>query len=107
MALFRALSDGGGGGANMQSGEITKSNSDILPSSQILNGGTVSFDTPFSTIPKVYVRTKFDSGDYNGTQYVCADAYNVSTTGFSLSFAQSYTGATGHSVTIEWVAYTD
>lgn len=97
------LAMGSGGGLNMQSGEITKTNM----ASVTWAITPITFDTPFSTKPKVYVRAKGPTGDYGDTQYVVASAYNISTTGFSLYALQGTTGSASKTCTFEWIAYVD
>ena len=102
MALIRC-SSGGGSSINMQSGEVTETN---MPS-VTWKTTVVTFDTPFSTKPKVYARAKGPTGDYGDTSYVVASATNISTTGFTLYAIQGYTGSGSRTCTFEWIAFTD
>ena len=111
MATMKMPCAVGSGSINMQSAEITLSN---LSSVTWYNNSdnpkadlTVTFDTPFSSVPKVYVRSKYDSGDYGNSKYVAGSPSNISTTGFVLSVIQGQFGSGSHTYTFEWVAFTD
>lgn len=114
MATMKMPCAVGSGSINMQSGEITLSNLSSVtwynnsePISDPKPELAVTFDTPFSSVPKVYVRSKYDSGDYGNSKYVAGSPSNISTTGFVLSVIQGQFGSGSHTYTFEWVAFTD
>lgn len=98
----RMLAMGSGGGITYQSGEFTDTiNSGTFPTYD------VTFNTPFSSVPKVYVRQKWADNDYGVTadRYMYANAINVSTTGFTISYNQAQTSRA--TISIEWIAFVD
>ena len=103
MAMTEMNYVSGGGGVNLQSGEFTKT---------IATGGSyvsenITFTTPFSTVPKVYVRATRNTRDYGdaGNTYVTANPISVTTSGFTMSCTESETNNV--TINVEWVAFTD
>ena len=93
---------GGGGGINLQSGEY----------SNTVNSGqfdlqNITFDTPFATVPKVYVRATRNTRDYgdDANRYIFANPISVTTSGFTISYSEYETNNV--TVKVEWVAFVD